>query len=268
MPVVNLLSDRAHPLQAIADVLAMEEVFGSLADRTVAWVGDYNNVARSLAEISLLLGMNVRLACPLGFGPGEAELERLHGLAEHSPGARYLHIATHGWFASETIASTYDASEPGERGGRVETSRAEAAKRGFAPETLCGLALAGANQGTSSSGRVPGLLTAEELATLDLSNCELAVLSACETNVGVQRAGQGVASLQRALHAAGARTVITSLWRVSDEATSELMVELYRRLWERGESKWGSLHGAKKALRDAGHPTANWAGWVLTGAPE
>ena len=53
---------------------------------------------------------------------------------------------------------------------------------------------------------MPGILTAEELATFDLRNCELAVLSACETNVGIRRAGQGIQSLQTALHAAGART--------------------------------------------------------------
>ncbi|MDX2378389.1 MAG: ornithine carbamoyltransferase [Acidimicrobiia bacterium] len=81
IPVVNMLSDHAHPLQALADALTMRQclggALGDLGGMTVAYVGDYNNVARSLAEISLLLGMNVRLACPLGFGPGEAELERL-----------------------------------------------------------------------------------------------------------------------------------------------------------------------------------------------
>ena len=90
VPVVNLLSDRAHPLQAIADVLAMEEVFGALADRTVAWVGDYNNVARSLGEIGALLGAHLRFACPVGFGADDAELERLAllGAASISHGHR------------------------------------------------------------------------------------------------------------------------------------------------------------------------------------
>ena len=77
VPVVNLLSDRAHPLQAIADALTMDEELGSLKGRRVAWVGDYNNVARSLAEISTMLGADVSLACPPGFAPDGAELERL-----------------------------------------------------------------------------------------------------------------------------------------------------------------------------------------------
>lgn len=75
--VVNMLSDRSHPLQAFADALTMRQRLGELRGRTVAWIGDYNNVARSLAEIALLLGMNVRISCPHGFSADEAELERL-----------------------------------------------------------------------------------------------------------------------------------------------------------------------------------------------
>jgi len=55
VPVVNMLSDRSHPLQALADALTMAQALGSLEGRTVAWVGDYNNVARSLAEAAALL---------------------------------------------------------------------------------------------------------------------------------------------------------------------------------------------------------------------
>jgi ornithine carbamoyltransferase len=77
VPVVNMLSDHSHPLQALADALTMQQSLGDLAGRTVAYVGDYNNVARSLAEISSMLGMHVRLACPHGFDAPVAELERL-----------------------------------------------------------------------------------------------------------------------------------------------------------------------------------------------
>src|SRR5690606_8936951 len=64
VPVVNMLSDWSHPLQAFADALTMQEYLGDLAGKTVAYVGDYNNVARSLGEIAALLGMHVRYACP------------------------------------------------------------------------------------------------------------------------------------------------------------------------------------------------------------
>ncbi len=76
IPVVNMLSDRAHPLQALTDALTMQQCLGDLAGRTVAYVGDYNNVARSLAEIASLLGMHIRLACPHGFAADDVELER------------------------------------------------------------------------------------------------------------------------------------------------------------------------------------------------
>jgi ornithine carbamoyltransferase len=90
VPVVNLLSDRAHPLQALADALTMEEAFGALADRTIAWVGDYNNVARSLGEVGAVLGAHLRFACPVDFGADDAELERLAllGAASVSHGHR------------------------------------------------------------------------------------------------------------------------------------------------------------------------------------
>jgi ornithine carbamoyltransferase len=76
-PIVNMLSDRSHPLQGFADALTMRQRLGDLAGKTVAYVGDYNNVSRSLGEISALLGMHVRFGCPPGFDADEAELERI-----------------------------------------------------------------------------------------------------------------------------------------------------------------------------------------------
>lgn len=76
VPVVNMLSDVAHPLQALADALTMQDAFGSLAGRKVAWVGDYNNVARSLGEVCARLGAHLAFACPPDFEPSVRELER------------------------------------------------------------------------------------------------------------------------------------------------------------------------------------------------
>jgi ornithine carbamoyltransferase len=84
VPVVNMLSDRAHPLQALADVLTMQQVHGPLAGRTISWVGDFNNVARSLAEACVLLGADVSLGCPAGYHAGDAELERLNSIGAGS----------------------------------------------------------------------------------------------------------------------------------------------------------------------------------------
>jgi ornithine carbamoyltransferase len=74
---VNMLSDHSHPLQALADALTMRQCLGDLAGLTVAYVGDFNNVARSLGEVAARLGMHVRYACPDGFDADEAELERI-----------------------------------------------------------------------------------------------------------------------------------------------------------------------------------------------
>ena len=80
VPVVNMLSDEAHPLQALADVLTMEEHVGPVSSLTVAWIGDYNNVARSLAEAVCLLGGTMSLGCPDGFKASESEVQRLQSL--------------------------------------------------------------------------------------------------------------------------------------------------------------------------------------------
>ncbi|MFZ1489417.1 MAG: ornithine carbamoyltransferase [Ilumatobacteraceae bacterium] len=83
-PVVNMLSDREHPLQALADVLTMAAELGPLADRTVAYVGDYNNVARSLGRAAAMLGMHVRFGCPPGFDAGDEDLATLAALGAAS----------------------------------------------------------------------------------------------------------------------------------------------------------------------------------------
>lgn len=82
VPVVNMLSDASHPMQALADALTMTQVHGGLRGATVAWVGDYNNVARSLGEVCVLLGARVHYSCPTGYGPGDAELARLSALGD------------------------------------------------------------------------------------------------------------------------------------------------------------------------------------------
>ena len=77
VPVVNLLSDRAHPCQAVADLLTMRQRFGDLSGRTLAYVGDANNVWCSLALAAAMAGMRSRVASPDGYGPGPAALARI-----------------------------------------------------------------------------------------------------------------------------------------------------------------------------------------------
>ena len=77
VPVVNLLSDHAHPCEALADLLALRRHFGRLEGLELAYVGDFNNVARSLGLGAALTGVAVRYACPDGYGPTVDDVERM-----------------------------------------------------------------------------------------------------------------------------------------------------------------------------------------------
>jgi ornithine carbamoyltransferase len=81
VPVVNLLSDAGHPLQAIADLLTLRQCFGSLQGLRIAWVGDFSNVARSLALAATMVGATVAVSTPPGYGPTmvDHELVAMHG---------------------------------------------------------------------------------------------------------------------------------------------------------------------------------------------
>jgi ornithine carbamoyltransferase len=83
-PVVNLLSDVSHPCQAVADLLTLADVAGGVAElagRSVAYIGDANNVCLSLAQAAVMVGMAVRVASPEGYGFDEAARRSLDDLA-------------------------------------------------------------------------------------------------------------------------------------------------------------------------------------------
>jgi CHAT domain-containing protein len=122
---------------------------------------------------------------------------------------------------------------------------------------LSGIALAGANGGShpevgfnSSSGKEAddGVLTALEVAGLDLRNVDLVVLSACETGLGRVAGGEGVLGLQRAFQLAGAKNVVASLWKVDDRATVALMRVFYHKLWVERKPAAVALREAQLAL--------------------
>jgi ornithine carbamoyltransferase len=81
--LINALTDEEHPCQALADLLTLRERFGSLAGRTIAYVGDGNNVATSLAEGCVTMGMHVRVASPEGFELPAAIQARVARHARH-----------------------------------------------------------------------------------------------------------------------------------------------------------------------------------------
>ncbi len=182
-------------------------------------------------------------------------------------GNRMLHVATHGFFLQELCPSLLGVAaqlDPGD-------AALPLALAADSPLVLSGLVLAGANRrGAAGSESEDGLLTAEEVAGLDLTGVEWAVLSACDTGLGTVRAGEGVLGLRRAFQVAGARTVILSLWRVGDEASRRWMLALYtERLSGRStaEAVRRASSSALTARRRAGRSThpAHWGAFVATG---
>jgi ornithine carbamoyltransferase len=79
VPVVNALTDESHPLQLLADLYTVRSVRGRLSGLRYAWIGDGNNMARSWIEAAGLLGLELVLACPEGYDPPRAEIERANG---------------------------------------------------------------------------------------------------------------------------------------------------------------------------------------------
>jgi CHAT domain-containing protein/predicted negative regulator of RcsB-dependent stress response len=140
-------------------------------------------------------------------------------------GRRIVHLATHGFFLGEECRPV--AAQTRGVGGLVGASTAS---RGLPrnPLLLSGLAFAGANRRRlARADQDDGILTAEEVASLNLQGTEWAVLSACDTGLGAITAGEGVFGLRRAFQIAGVRTVIMSLWSVDDQATRLWMRALY-----------------------------------------
>ncbi|MDA8103154.1 MAG: ornithine carbamoyltransferase [Nitrospiraceae bacterium] len=86
VPVINLLSDRSHPCQAVADLITIKQQFGSVRGVEIAYVGDSNNVALSLAEAAALAGASIRIASPEGYGFDPATRQGLSGLGDISFG--------------------------------------------------------------------------------------------------------------------------------------------------------------------------------------
>jgi CHAT domain-containing protein len=194
--------------------------------------------------------------CAALFRAAFAEPVRLLQGSEATPAAlrvglgerpRFLHLATHGYFEPADRVQRLLKGLAGREGGSG-LLREQVLTLTSLPGLRCGLALAGANRAPPPDDleALPNVLTGQDLEGLDLRDCELAVLSACQTAIGDIARSQGVLGLQRAFHAAGARTTVCSLWSVNDAATSVLMEEFYQRLWgKRQVSKLEALRQAQ-----------------------
>lgn len=194
-------------------------------------------------------------------------------------GKQVLHLATHGFILGRgcvaTAAGTRGIGSLGalpNAGTPRDDLAAPRPTRDPADLRTAGLALAGANlRGSADPERDDGILTAEEIAALDLSGTDWAVLSACDSGLGEVTAGEGVLGLRRAFQVAGAHSVIMSLWPVEDDDAREWMVALYRaRFGERlttSEAVRAACRERLRALRAAGREPrpATWAGFIAAG---
>jgi CHAT domain-containing protein len=193
-----------------------------------------------------------RIARRLGVSPllGEGALE---GRLKNASSPRVFHLATHGFFLPDQQTEACSQSrnlvlaDGGVGGGLSSLSDLS----WESPMLRSGLALAGANTflkgGTPPKEAEDGFLTAEDVMELDLLDTELVVLSACETGLGAVHMGEGVFGLRRAFIVAGAKTLVMSLWKVPDLATSFLMDRLYDNLLTRGLDRDLALRDAQQA---------------------
>lgn len=242
--------------------------------------GTWQKLDGTFAEMLVAVGL-----FKLRFEDGRVRSLRLDGATESAlrtalPHHRYVHLATHGYFADDSLRSVMNQSGASGVNGVSYTYQSDVT--GWHPGLLSGIVLAGVNQPTHH-GDDDGVLTAMEVSQLDLRNVDMAVLSACETGLGDTAGGEGVLGLQRAFQIAGAKSVLASLWKVSDDATEKLMIDFYMNLWNKNLSRIESLRQAQLTMLHKGiqrgvyrvpnrgavkpklTPPYYWAGFVLSG---
>ncbi len=168
-----------------------------------------------------------------------------------------LHLATHGFFFPDPVIEMSNEF--------LIEGKSKVFKTSDDPMMRSGLVFSGANK---SLGKVndnqsedDGILTASEISNLDLSACQLVVLSACETGLGEVKGSEGVFGLQRAFKMAGVKNIIMSLWKVPDAQTAELFDIFYNECFA-GKTIHEAFHSAQAKMK-AKYSPYYWAGFVL-----
>ena len=181
---------------------------------------------------------------------------------------KVMHIATHGFYFTEEEAVKSQFARPEMElliDGGLQTGRIVEQK----PMTRSGLLFSGCNR-TVRHEKVPdeeedGILTAQEISTLDLRGLDLVVLSACQTGLGDIVSGEGVFGLQRGFKKAGAKTIIMSLWNVNDESTMKMMTSFYHH-YLNGMSKEEAFYTAQDELKKVSpsqQERPDWAAFIM-----
>lgn len=197
---------------------------------------DLGNTKREINEVAQLLTAN-KVKNVISFSDAKASNQTF--LSLNNSKVNVLHVATHGAYIA--VAKSKDENE--------------AMKRSI-------LAFAGANLGDGK-----GIVTAADIARMNLRHCNLAVLSACETALG-QIGSDGVFGLQRGFKNAGVHTLLMSLCKVDDAATTEMMIQFYRSLMA-GQTPNQALRTAQQHLRKNGYDKPEyWASFIVLDGQE
>ena len=169
----------------------------------------------------------------------------------HGKSPRLLHVATHGFYFTPNKAENVDYLK-----GYTDAM------------SLSGLVLSGGNAAWLGKqlpkGVLGGIMTANDIARLDLSNTDMVVLSACQTGQG-KATSEGLYGLQRAFKKAGVGTIVMSLWSVSDKTASEFMATFYERLADKNNAwnKRKAFGEAKEIIRKKHPDPFHWAAFVM-----
>jgi CHAT domain-containing protein len=172
---------------------------------------------------------------------------------KHIKSPNVLHISTHGFFWEDKVGSANDISE----------------KSIVNPLLMSGIVLFNggpllATDNANSINKEDGILTAYEAMNLMLDKTELVILSACETGLGEVKVGEGVYGLQRSFTVAGAKSIIMSLSKVSDEVTIKLMENFYM-YWLQSGNKREAFNKAKKELMKEYPDPKYWGAFIMIG---
>jgi CHAT domain-containing protein len=202
-----------------------------------------NNVSKKLEE------MPIKVSLYEGNAANEESFKSMDGNAPD-----ILHIATHGFSEAsiEETKSTY-------------LQNATSNSKMNLSMLLSGLLFAGANntwKGNTPQNAEDGILTADEISRLDLSNSKLIVLSACKTALGVTDYVDGVFGLQRGFKRAGVGSMVMSLWPVDDNATEKLMDLFYENICL-GKEAHQAFRDAQQSLKKQMPSPYYWAGFVM-----
>ena len=170
-------------------------------------------------------------------------------LSMHGKSPRILHLATHGFYYTPTEAEMVDYL------------------RGYSDAmSLSGLIMSGGNAAWRGkelpAGTLGGVLTANNIAHLDLSNTDMVVLSACQTGQGNATA-EGLYGLQRAFKKAGVGTMVMTLWSVSDKVATEFMIKFYESLAENNWDKHKAFEQTKSYIRTLHPDPYHWAAFMM-----